>query len=82
MTFLDTNLLHICIADQVCCMLYVPFARFHNLHNNPVLTHCNIQCTQYVFTRCTRILRKIQSASRCGEISEGKIVQDAEAVTE
>lgn len=42
MTFLDTNLVHVGIADQVCCTL--PFAGFHN-SNNPVLTHCNIQCT-------------------------------------
>lgn len=27
-------------------MLHLPFAAFHNPHNNPVLTHCNILCTQ------------------------------------
>lgn len=46
MKLLDTSVLHVHIADQVCCTFYLPFAWFHDLHNYPVLTHCNVQHTQ------------------------------------
>lgn len=83
MKFLDSSPLRVCIADRVRCTSRPPPAWFQTYTvtsaNSAVLITLS---KRHVSTTHTNILRKIQSASRCGEVGEGKIVQDAEAVTE
>lgn len=83
MEFLDSSPLRVCIADRARCTPCPPPAWFQTYTvtgaNSAVL---NTLSKLHVSTAHTDILRKIQSASRCGEVGEGKIVQDAEAVTE